>query len=178
MVQLSPAYRDFVYSAIPVGEWDLIREALQRGQLTGSQRFVDRVEICKPASPNRAWSATAGHRWMIQRLARCASSLPHARIREDWRKGLCRRMWVCMVYVMNTKLTLRMEEDLVHKAKIEARRRGKSVSRMVAEYFDSLGPRLRTSRALPPITSSLIGILEGQTLSEDDYKRHLHEKYL
>jgi hypothetical protein len=87
-------------------------------------------------------------------------------------------MWVCMVYVMNTKLTLRMEEDLVHKAKIEARRRGKSVSRMVAEYFDSLGPRLRTSRALPPITSSLIGILEGQTLSEDGYKRHLREKYL
>jgi putative transposase len=38
------AYRDFVYSAIPVGEWDLIREALQRGQLTGSQRFVDQVE--------------------------------------------------------------------------------------------------------------------------------------
>jgi len=29
-------YRDFVYSAIPSGEWDLIREALQRGQLTGS----------------------------------------------------------------------------------------------------------------------------------------------
>ena len=38
------AYRDFVYSAIPVGEWDLICEALQRGQLTGSQRFVDQVE--------------------------------------------------------------------------------------------------------------------------------------
>ena len=37
-------YRDFVQSAIPAGEWDFIREALQRGQLTGSKRFADDVE--------------------------------------------------------------------------------------------------------------------------------------
>ncbi len=37
-------YRDFVTSVIPHGEWDLIREAIQRGQLTDSQRFVDQVE--------------------------------------------------------------------------------------------------------------------------------------
>ena len=98
--------------------------------------------------------------------------------RGDWRRGLYRRIRAYIVYDMNTKLTLRMDEDLVQKAKIEARRRGKSVSRMVAEYFDSLGPRPRTSRTLPPVTSSLIGILEGQTLSEDDYLRHLREKYL
>jgi putative transposase len=38
------AYRDFVQKAIPEGEWRLIREALQRGQLTGSARFTDQVE--------------------------------------------------------------------------------------------------------------------------------------
>lgn len=37
-------YAQFVQEAIPAGEWDLIREALQRGQLTGSNRFVDEVE--------------------------------------------------------------------------------------------------------------------------------------
>jgi hypothetical protein len=79
---------------------------------------------------------------------------------------------------MNTKLTLRMEEELVRKAKDEARRRGKSVSRMVAEYFNSLGPRSRTSDILPPITSSLVGIVKQPTLTEDDYKQHLREKYL
>lgn len=36
-------YRDFVASAIPPGEWDLIRDAVQRGQLTGRERFVDEV---------------------------------------------------------------------------------------------------------------------------------------
>lgn len=42
--QRSANYRDFVTSAIPRGEWDLIRESIQRGQLTGSHRFVDQVE--------------------------------------------------------------------------------------------------------------------------------------
>ena len=37
-------YREFVRSAIPVGELELIREALQRGQLTGSERFIGEVE--------------------------------------------------------------------------------------------------------------------------------------
>jgi putative transposase len=40
----STKYRGFVTSAIPHGEWDLIRESIQREQLTGSQRFVDQVE--------------------------------------------------------------------------------------------------------------------------------------
>ncbi len=37
-------YRDFVESAILAGEWELIREPLQRGELTGTKRFVDEVE--------------------------------------------------------------------------------------------------------------------------------------
>ena len=36
-------YREFVRSGIPAGEWDLIREARQRGQLTGNARFADEV---------------------------------------------------------------------------------------------------------------------------------------
>ncbi len=37
-------YTDFVRSAIPPGEWEMNRSALQRGQLTGNERFVDEVE--------------------------------------------------------------------------------------------------------------------------------------
>jgi putative transposase len=36
-------YRDFLQAAIPGGEWELIREAVQRGQLTGNSRFTDEV---------------------------------------------------------------------------------------------------------------------------------------
>ena len=79
---------------------------------------------------------------------------------------------------MNTKLTLRMDESVVQRAKSEARRRGKSVSRMVVEYFDSLGPRPKAADPLPPVTASLVGILKGKAASEDDYKRHLRQRHL
>ena len=42
-----------------------------------------------------------------------------------------------ILYVMNTKLTLRMDEVLVRQAKTQAARRGKSVSRMFAEFVAS-----------------------------------------
>ena len=42
--QRQERYRHFLRDAIPEGEWRLIREAVQRGQLTGTGRFVDKVE--------------------------------------------------------------------------------------------------------------------------------------
>ena len=36
-------YREFLQAAIPSGEWQLIREAVQRGQLTGTERFTEEV---------------------------------------------------------------------------------------------------------------------------------------
>lgn len=37
-------YRTYLRAAIPDGQWQRIREAVQRGQLTGDGRFVDQVE--------------------------------------------------------------------------------------------------------------------------------------
>jgi putative transposase len=37
-------YREWVKGTIPEGEWEVIRQSLQRGQLTGSARFVDEIE--------------------------------------------------------------------------------------------------------------------------------------
>ena len=37
-------YRQFLRAAVPSGEWELIREAVQRCQLTGKNSFVDEVE--------------------------------------------------------------------------------------------------------------------------------------
>ncbi len=82
------------------------------------------------------------------------------------------------MYVMQTKLTLRMDERLIGKAKTEARRRGKSVSQMAAEYFDSLDSRGAPGTDPPPITKSLLGVLKGQRVFQRDYERHLKEKYL
>lgn len=78
---------------------------------------------------------------------------------------------------MNTKLTLRMDVGMVRTAKAEASRRGKSVSQIVGEFFDSLASGTRQAPELPPITTSLVGILKGKGVRESDYRKHLREKY-
>ena len=81
------------------------------------------------------------------------------------------------MYVMNTKLTLRLDDTLVERAKAEARARGKSVSQMVGEFIDSLGESKASGIDLPPVTASLLGVLEDTGVSEATYKKHLEEKY-
>jgi len=82
------------------------------------------------------------------------------------------------MYVMNTKLTLRMDEEQIRRAKAEASRRGKSVSQMVGEFVDGLGSQIGEEQSLPPITASLVGVLKDRCLSESDYKKHLRERHL
>lgn len=84
---------------------------------------------------------------------------------------------------MKTKLTLRMDDRLIRRAKAYARATERSVSQMVAEYFMLLGqdddPEGEPDRtALPPKTHALVGILADAQLDEDDYRRHIEEKYL
>jgi len=82
-----------------------------------------------------------------------------------------------ILYVMTTKLTLRMDKDLVAKAKHEAKHRGKSVSGMVADYFAALGEEVQPADMVPPVTASLFGVLKKASVTEEDYREHLKDKY-
>lgn len=76
-----------------------------------------------------------------------------------------------------TKLTLRLDSELIEQAKKVARSRGKSVSRMVADYFRTLESADRNDAELPPLTRSLFGVLEGTGVTEEQYRRHQEEKH-
>ena len=78
---------------------------------------------------------------------------------------------------MQTKLTLRLEDQLIERAKVYAQRRGTSVSQLVADYFSLLDTE-RPNEDLAPLTRSLRGALKGVHVDEADYRRHLEEKYL
>jgi hypothetical protein len=78
---------------------------------------------------------------------------------------------------MQTKLTLRLDAQLIEQAKAHARDRGKSVSQMVADYF-ALLDRDEQNVNLPPLTRSLHGALRGAALDRDDYRKYLEEKHL
>ncbi|HHB90837.1 MAG TPA: antitoxin [Anaerolineae bacterium] len=80
---------------------------------------------------------------------------------------------------MQTKLTLRLDKELIQSAKQYASHTGKSLSQMVADYFTLITreepPQIE---ALPPITRSLRGLLKDADISIEDYRRHLEEKHL
>ena len=77
---------------------------------------------------------------------------------------------------MQTKLTLRLEDDLIEQAKKYAKQEGKSLSQLVADYFKVFNQTEKIKVA--PVTRSLIGILSSNGLGTSDYKKHLEEKYL
>jgi len=80
---------------------------------------------------------------------------------------------------MQTKLTLRLEKQLVDLAKEYASSQGKSVSKMVADYFKLL-KRIQKPQTdeIAPITQSLKGALGNAKVNVSDYKKYLEEKHL
>lgn len=82
-----------------------------------------------------------------------------------------------ILYVMQTKLTLRMDDLHIRQAKEQAAKRGKSVSQMFVEFVSTMEAD-KHDRRLPPVTRGLRGLLKDREVSPEDYKRHLEEKYL
>lgn len=77
---------------------------------------------------------------------------------------------------MNTKLTLRLDDALIERAKRYSAKSGKSVSQLVADYFAVIEVDLPLAAPTPRVRA-LRGALKGSGLDEADYRRHLEEKY-
>jgi hypothetical protein len=65
---------------------------------------------------------------------------------------------------MQTKLTLRLDSDLIERAKIYSAQRGKSVSQIVADYFALLDETAPARIAeVTPLVAALKGCLRGSS---------------
>lgn len=79
---------------------------------------------------------------------------------------------------MNKKLTLRLEDHLIESAKEYSAKTGKSVSKIVSDFFVIIEKaKLKKSYQVTPTVRSLRGILKDSKISEDEYKKYLDEKY-
>lgn len=79
---------------------------------------------------------------------------------------------------MQTKLTLRLDEQLIRRAKAYARRRGKSLSQIVTDFFvglDERGDEKTVARS--PAVRSLTGALAGHKVSEEQYGDYRERKH-
>ncbi len=80
------------------------------------------------------------------------------------------------------KLTLSVNEAVVERAKVFARRRETSISALVERYLEMLTrparrPQAGEAGALPPATARLAGLLRGQAGDRESYRRRLEEKF-
>ena len=79
---------------------------------------------------------------------------------------------------MQTKLILRLDDQLIRRAKSYARRSGKSLSELVADLFSRLNTAEESSpRELTPAVRSLAGALSGRQSTREEFRRHLDEKH-
>jgi Family of unknown function (DUF6364) len=86
-----------------------------------------------------------------------------------------------ILYDMQTKLTLRMDSDLIEDAKRIAEERNVSLSQMVSDFLRALTKRELSTRLnnLPPKTASLYGALKAGPIIDEvkSYREFLDEKY-
>jgi hypothetical protein len=83
--------------------------------------------------------------------------------------------------IMETKLTLRLNENVIERAKIYAHSHKISLSKMVESYLDSVTKQKDENKkiSITPLVESLSGVINLP--SEFDYKKeyrdYLEEKY-
>jgi hypothetical protein len=81
---------------------------------------------------------------------------------------------------MDTKLTIKLDDDVIARAKTYAKSRKTSLSRMIESYLDSVTKPESKGIEITPLVKSLSGVI---TLTDDyDYKKnrtdYLIKKYL
>ncbi|WP_457570099.1 DUF6364 family protein [Desulfurobacterium sp.] len=76
---------------------------------------------------------------------------------------------------MKTKLTLRLDKNVIEKVKKYSARKGESVSQVVEKFFRVLSEE---KEEVTPTVKKLKGLLKGSSVDENDYKKFIEEKYL
>lgn len=81
---------------------------------------------------------------------------------------------------MTTKLTLRLDDELIRQAKKTAKNKGVSLSRIVEDYFRSLTILEKKVTMESMVLSEISGVLSsgaGTKNPREEHRKHLEEKY-
>ncbi len=80
---------------------------------------------------------------------------------------------------MDSKLTVRLDSDVIERAKSYARRNNISVSRMIESYLDSVTHAKSIDIEITPLVKSLSGVIEinADYDLKKDYGDYLSEKH-
>ncbi len=80
---------------------------------------------------------------------------------------------------MSSKLTLYIDDDVIFHVKAYAKEQKLSVSKVVNNFLTLLKQnRPQNENITAPVTDSLQGVLKENSVSKEDYHKHLEDKYL
>ncbi len=81
-------------------------------------------------------------------------------------------------FIMNTKLTLNLDKDIIEEAKSYARKNKVSLSKLIENYLNSLTKSSSKTKKISPLVESLTGIIPNENMDErGNYRDYLTEKY-
>ena len=80
---------------------------------------------------------------------------------------------------MDTKLTLKLEQSVIEKAKDYAKRQKTSLSRLIENYLLDITDEEATQEKITPLVRSLSGIIDlpNDNDHKKDYAEYLAKKY-
>lgn len=81
--------------------------------------------------------------------------------------------------MMNTKLTLNLNKEVLKQAKNYAKDNKLSLSKLIENYLDSLSKSSGNKPKISPLVESLTGVIpNGNYDDKKDYKDHISQKYI
>jgi len=78
---------------------------------------------------------------------------------------------------METKLTLKLDRDVIHSVKKYAKKNNRSVSKLVEDYFRHLLSDNEPEHDFTPLVKELSGVISEKDLATADYVAYLEKKY-
>jgi len=80
---------------------------------------------------------------------------------------------------MDTKLTLKLDKEIINQAKLYAESRKISLSKLIESYLQLLTNENSTKQRISPLVDSLSGVIDLTENYDDkeDYTDHLTKKY-
>lgn len=83
--------------------------------------------------------------------------------------------------IMETKLTLRLNDNVIKRAKIYARNNKVSLSKMIESYLDSITKQKEEDKkiSITPLVESLSGVIDlpADFDHKKEYRDYIEEKY-
>lgn len=78
---------------------------------------------------------------------------------------------------METKLTLKLDQNVIHSVKKYAKNNNRSLSKLVEDYFRNLISENEPKKTYSPLVEELSGVISEKDLSKVDYISYLEKKY-